>query len=314
MKKKFFGIASLLCSATLCAGIGVAALSTDADTVVTAATPVYTKTVNGVEYTFEQDFNNLTYSELGDVLNKDLNSVKVKTADGLVIQNGGNNAGNHYITNSTKLQLTDADFTKDSGGLQFQFSTETAFKGGFRIEFCYGDLSISFTPKSPHDTLGPNGRLDVSGETFGKAGSLNTYQTIKWSKANNGNNHSLGKTVYLNSNDSMYYMNEGWATVKIHKNECTAIGGDMSAATGYWLTFTVLEPGQTTETVIHEGYLNNALYTDSYDGIGLANALGAGTLTVRNVNASLKIDDEEGLDIGEYSLKKDAYSKLHTST
>lgn len=310
--KKLLAMASLLCTATLCAGVGVVALGNEANTVVSAETPVYTKTVNGVEYTFEQDFNNLVYSELGDILNKDLKSAKVRTVEGYTGAYHGNNAGNSYITANTMLQLTDAAFTKDSGGIQFQISSETAWNGGARLELCYGDLTINMVTKAP--TTKDNGRLDVGGWTFGDLNATGTKTTIAWTGKNNGDNCSLRQTVYQNTQDSKYYMYDGWATVKIHKNECVAIGGDESAAKGYWLTFTVLEPGQETETVIHEGYLNNAMYTDTYDGVGLGNAMGSGTLTVRNVTPSARIDVEAGLDVGDYSLKETEYSKLHNST
>ena len=300
MKKKLLGIASLLCTATLCAGVGVAALGTEADTVVTAATPVYTKTVNGVEYTFEQDFNNLTYTGLGDITNNN----GVKTSVGATVYAHGNDAGDTYITKHMIKSADNTSFLSTSNGVEFQFKTTGAWKQGNRMEFAFGDLVVYLS--SHYQSSGKN-RLNVTATTYLSGGT--TKADISWTKNNNGAKSYCFWNNFFDFEDpsntgSNYIMKDGWATVKVHKNKCTS-------TTGYWLTLSVQAPGATSPIVIHNGYLNNSMYSDTYDGVGLGFAPGVNTtfVKVRNCTPTLTVNKETSTDIADWGTTDEEYLK-----
>ena len=293
MRKTLLAAASLLCSATLCTGIGAVVANSPAE-VSAETTATYTKTVNGVEYTFEQDFNSLVYSELGNVVNY----IPMQTAEGATLRHNPHSAAGYSLGGYTIAQA-DSAFTKSTGGLQFQFAAEGAWDSWARSEFLFGDLKITFGARPYNST--PGFQLEMYSFATGSSvavpfdGSVLTNDATK-----NGANPVIIKHS-TEVKDNALYMADGFATVKIHKNKCTAIGGDSAAAQGYWLTFSILEPGQTTETVLYNGYLANALYTDTHDSIGWGYSPNKGEsyMTIKNTVASKEWTDVVCYDVAD---------------
>ena len=306
MKKKLLAILSLACSVAMCAVIGVTLLNNNVKT-AHAEGESYTKEIGGVTYTFEHDFNNLDYTGLGEVIG----SKGMRTTVGQTIFSHANNAGTGYLSSAMVAKKLDADFTKSSGGIEFELDSEGGWKQGNRAEFLFGDLSFSLMA---HYYSGNRTRLAMNVNTFAKEGALDKASAINWTNSNNGaTSHCMWNTVFDLEDPSVtssnYIQKEGWIKVQAYKNACTAIGGDASAAKGYWLYFAVTAPGATTPVVIHNGYINSALYTDNYDAVALGFAAGVGTTyaKVRDITPTLVVEKEVCTDIASYGVSEEAY-------
>lgn len=305
MRKTLLAVASLLCSATLCTGIGAVVANSPA-AVSAETTATYTKTVNGVEYTFEQDFNNLTYTGLGTVVG----SNGAKTEVGTTIMAHGNNAGDGYTANHTFYSKDNTTFTSASNGVAFKFDITGYSQQMGRVEFAYGDIVLygsffsgnrmKFTADK-YDSADAKSSLALSkGSTEGSTKIYNLYEGCFTSTTVNGDTCSL--------------MADGWMEWRVHKNKCTAIGGDTAAAKGYWLKIDVVT--QSGKVIaLHDEYMDNVMSTTVHDAVSLGyassgNATAAKSfMKVKDPTASLTINNETKTDIAEWGKDDEGYMK-----
>lgn len=281
--KKLLAMASLLCSATLCAGVGVVALGNEANTVVSAETPVYTKDVGGVTYTFEQDFNNLTYTGFGSLVG----NYGMQTSIGATIAPHANNAS-AYNPNHTVKSLDNTAFVSASNGVAFQFDITGKVKQQGRIELVYGNLCANFVFFSANRLkIGTiNYYTDDSNPATVTAMSM-TYGNTSEDGVTNSH-YNLYENCFISDSSGYNTMSDGWMEIGMHKNKCTAIDGDETAATGYWLTLYVkTQSGKTI--LLHDGYENKDMYTTAYDAVSLGFAPG-NTDTIAK-NSFMKVRD-----------------------
>ena len=299
--KKLLAMASLLCTATLCAGVGVVALGNEANTVVSAETPVYTKDIGGVTYTFEQDFNNLTYTGFGSLVN----NYGMKTSVGATVMPHANNAS-AYNPNHKVKSLDNTAFVSTSNGVAFQFDITGQVKIQGRMELIYGNIGVNFV------FFGGN-RLKI-GTMHYFADDSNPATLSPVSMTYGNANEAVSKSHYnlyegcftTDSSNTYNTMADGWMEIGMHKNKCTAIDGDETAATGYWLSLYIkTQSGKTI--VLHDGYEAKDMYTTAYDAVSLGFAPGNtdavaknSFMKIRDCTATMQINAETSTDIADW--------------
>ena len=129
MRKKLLAMASLLCAATLCAGVGVATLGNEVNTVVSAEESTFTYTdKKGTEYTLignrTEDMTKWAYTvdDLGDLVD-DRHKMILATEDGYVGSPVPVGANQNDSASPTMLSLNAQDWTTTTGSVSFQFKT-----------------------------------------------------------------------------------------------------------------------------------------------------------------------------------------------
>lgn len=274
MKKKLLALAALFSTAAVCVGVGVGALHKDA-TIVNAADPVTTwtdtkgtdDTADDVTYTFDYDRNTGYYTDLGD-----LNAyAEISTETGRKFtntpQSGDPDIYRDEVMNGAFVMANAGGILEKTGGIAFQMKTDnvwvrpagaTASKSYdqvtyARVDIFYGDSRIYLTRHGDN--------LDVEywhydGSTYiGGLGTTSGTTGIK--------------TI---SNFFVDGAMTDWAEIKLSKIQCTAIS-DGSAATGYWMNFSIKAPGASEATTIIDQYFNHEgqYGWNKYDTIAIKN-------------------------------------------
>jgi hypothetical protein len=287
MKKKLFGLASLLCAATLCVSGGVALLNDNAQPVVAETATATNQWTNdsGVTYTFANDLGGEEYYQLGNWLN---NSA-MKTKQGLTAPSGThqNYAG---ASGDGKAMLAEYNSTKTAlqyTGFQFEFKTDNewirpASADGTQTESCWGQINLWYGDLTIYmQRRGTTNHLTFVIESYG----LNASNK----RAKNGTLQAQKAVVIENffvTNEDGYDVMADWAQVRISKNACTAIS-DGSAAVGYWMHMEVKAPQADTYTVVYDAYVPYAMTDSSNDNIAISNA------TTLGIQTSLDAKDDK---------------------
>lgn len=283
MKKKFLALAALLCSATVCATVGAAVMNNNVQTVSAEATTTWTDTATGKKYTFEgnyaEQYGNIKATDIGDLVPTEY-QLPLATENGIsgeaVAVSG--TSPNGYL-NPCMIRLENQDWVKESGGVYFQFKTDDAWytPAGLngttqtaastldqRIEVYYGDLRVFLIrTDANYDAADNEIKLQVYNQTSGK---------MLYEKG--ANQASLFNYFSENTQTGRYDMNQGWGTLLIRKYKCTAVDGDASAASGYWLKIRLGKPGEALSnwTTLVDLYVDAPMYNDTYDNFAIRNA------------------------------------------
>lgn len=278
MRKKLFGIASLLCAAALCVGGGAALLNDGPKTVVaeTATTTTWTNE-SGVTYTFANNLGSEEYYQLGNWLN----NKQMKTSEGLTAPSGKtqNYAG---ASGEGKAMLSEFNSTKTAltySGFQFEFKTDNewirpASADGSQTESCWGQINLWYGDLTIYmQRRGATNHLTFVIDSYGVNASGTRTKNAQL---------QAQKSVVINDffaeNEDGYDVMTDWAAVRISKNKCTAIS-DGSTAIGYWLHMEVKAPKAESYTIVYDGYVPYAMYDDSNDNIAISNATTLGIQT-----------------------------------
>ena len=275
MKKKLLALAALCSAAAICVGVGVGVLHKDTMT-VSAASPVLTwtddkgtakDTSDDVTYTFDYDISAGCYTDLGDLnAYAEISSETGRKFTNMKQSGKADIYRNDAMGGAFIMANTDALLTK-TGGIAFQMKTDNAWRRPAgsttsntysameygRVDIFYGDSRIDL--KREGDSLAVeywhyNGSMYIGG--LGTTSGAINIKTIP--------NFFVGGKM------------SDWAEIKLSKIQCTAVSNG-SAATGYWMNFSIKAPGANEATTIINQYFNHeATYGwDSYDTIAIKN-------------------------------------------
>lgn len=258
MKKKLLALAALFSTAAVCVGVGVGALHKDA-TIVNAADPVTTwtdtkgtdDTTDDVTYTFDYDISTGYYTDLGD-----LNAyAEISTQTGRkftnIPQSGASDIYRDENLDGAFVMANAGGILTNTGGIAFQMKTDNEWvrpagatasqsydRATYaRVDIFYGDSRIYLTHSGNNldvEYWHHNGSGYIAG--LGTTGGATLIKTIP--------------DFFVDGKMT------DWAEIKISKIQCTAIS-DGSAATGYWMNFSIKAPGASEATTIINQYFNH---------------------------------------------------------